>query len=308
MHGKESTRRARRLGLNVAACLMLLCAVESRAGESVAAPAPALYPALPVVYPSVHEYQWTYHVAVMNVVEREYAIYAPAPATRPVRWSYDGPVTLTERQKIGTYPEFTCKYFDFTVSNYCRTIWHDVYADLPYIVIRPQHVDVDVPVVRIEPQLFPVMYPQWTWKEVTLRVYLPAVSTEPAQLPSWSRSDDGSVRLASSGLSTDPTTSASSGLAARDVPMQVERARATVDAQRAATIQAMDESQRSLDTAIASAKQAGADPAGLVAADGTRTDLYALRVTLLEQRARELARLDQVVVELNAAAEGRSPQ
>ena len=198
MHGKESTRMVWRLGFNVAACLMLLCAAESRAGEGAQAPVPAGYP---VVYPSVHEYEWTYHVAVMNVVEREYAVYAPAPTTHPVRWSYDGPVTRTERQKIGTYPEFTCKYFDFTVSNYCRTIWHDVYADLPYIDIRPQHVDVDVPVVRIEPQLFPVMYPQWTWKEVTLRIFLPAVSTAPVQLPTWSRSDDASMRLASSGPS-----------------------------------------------------------------------------------------------------------
>ena len=307
MHGKESTRMVWRLSFNVAACLMLLCAAESRAGEGAQAPVPAGYP---VVYPSVYQYEWTYHVAVMSVVEREYAVYAPAPTTHPVRWSYDGPVTRTERQKIGTYPEFTCKYFDFTVSNYCRTIWHDVYADLPYIEIRPQHVDVDVPGIRIEPQLFPVMYPQWTWKEVTLRIFLPAVSTAPVQLPTWSRSDDASMRLASSGSSMDSTAPAPTSPAARDVatPAQVAQARATVDAQRAATIQAMDEGQRSLDAAIASAKQAGADPAALASADGTRTDLYALRATLLEQRSRELARFDQVVQELNAAADGRAPQ
>ena len=85
----------------------------------------------------------------------------------------------TERRKIGSYPEFSCKYIDWTVSNECRTVWRGVYADLPVIVMRPQHLGFDIPDWRWKTQLLPIGVVRWTWKEERWTVSVPVFVTDP---------------------------------------------------------------------------------------------------------------------------------
>ena len=85
----------------------------------------------------------------------------------------------TEHRKIGTYPEFSCKYVDWGVSNECRTVWRGIYADLPVIVIRPQHLGFDIPDWRWKTQLLPIGVVRWTWKEERWTVSVPVIVTDP---------------------------------------------------------------------------------------------------------------------------------
>ena len=138
-----------------------------------------LFPPAPTVYPGTREFQWTIRVPLLTIEQREFVFKAPTGITRPARWDYEGPAVRTERRKIGTYPEFTCKYLDWTVSNECRTVWRGVYADLPVIVMRPQHLVFDVPDWRWKSQMFPIGVVRWTWKEERWTVSVPVIVTDP---------------------------------------------------------------------------------------------------------------------------------
>jgi hypothetical protein len=184
----------------------------------------------------------------------------------------------TEHRKIGTYPEFSCKYVDWTVSNECRTVWRGIYADLPVIVIRPQHLGFDIPDWRWKTQLLPIGVVRWTWKEELWRVSVPVIVTDP--------NDDSR------------TSAAGQPMASADV----ERARVALAAKEATALAVLDDGLRALDRSIAAVEAYGADPRRIETDDGSTLDLIATRVTLRDERADAAQRFRRIGSELDAAA------
>lgn len=239
--------------------------------------APASFPPATVVYPGTREFQWTIRVPVLTIEQREFAFRAPTGITRPQRWDYEGPAVRTERRKIASYPEFSCKYIDWTVSNECRTVWRSVYADLPIIVVRPQHLVFDVPDWRWKTQLLPIAVVRWTWKEERWTVSVPTIVTEPDD-PRAAHVDDVTAQAG------------------------IESARTTLAAKTAASLAELDGGLRALDRSIALVEGYGADPRRVEANDGSTLDLIATRVALRDQRADAAEGFRRVRDELEKAA------
>jgi hypothetical protein len=212
--------------------------------------------------PVVREYQWVFHVPVASFEHRRVAVAIPVADTHSERWSYDVPDLRSRHFKLWDFPEFSCKYPDLTLPNTCKTVWHGVYADLPVLVSARDHVDVDVPRIRMGGTLIDVYIPRWTWTEKTFRFSVPA----------WA-----------------PQTS-------------VDKVRQALNAQRADVTLAADETIASLDRQIEGLRAMGQDPARLESGDGTWIDLMAQRQTLLDERAQELERLASIDTELSALA------
>jgi hypothetical protein len=242
-----------------------------------ASSAPAPFPPMAVVYPGTREFHWTVRVPVLTIEQREFVFRAPTGITHPQRWDYEGPAVRTERRKLGSYPEFSCKYVDWTVSNECRTVWRSIYADLPIIVMRPQHLVFDVPDWRWKTQLLPIALVRCTWKEERWTVSLPVLVTEPDG-PSASPTDDAMART------------------------EVESARSTLAAKADASLAEFDDGLRALDRSIAAVEGYGADPSRVEANDGTTLDLIATRIALREQRAAAAQGFRQVRDQLEKAA------
>ena len=219
------------------------------------------------VYGGSREYRWTFYVPVITLERREIVVRAPATTLRSRRWDYEVPALRAQRFKLGQVAEFTCKYMDWRLPNECRTVWHDVYADLPVLTMQKEHLDYDVAEVAVQERRIRFDVPYWTWTEQTLIVAVPAFYAEEIPQPGWSR--------------------ASGVVVARD---SIERARATLDSREAATTKIMDDAIAALSSSIASVEAEGADPRKLKAADGTIIDLGAARQALLDQTARELDR------------------
>jgi hypothetical protein len=236
-----------------------------------------LFPPAGTVYPGTREFQWTIRVPLLTIEQREFVFKAPTGTTRPQRWDYEGPAVRTERRKIATYPEFSCKYIDWTVSNECRTVWRGVYADLPVIVMRPQHLVFDVPDWRWKTQLLPIGVVRWTWKEERWTVSVPVIVTEP---------DDRRASAANQAMASG----------------DLERARATLAAKEAAALAVLDDGLRALDRSIAAVEAYGADPRRIETDGGTTLDLIATRVALRDERADAARRFRRIGSELDAAA------
>ena len=130
------------------------------------------------VYPGVREYRWTFHVPTMTLENDAAAVSAPTPVMHAQRWDYQGADIGTERRSLGKIPEFSCKYPDLMLPNECRTVWRDVYVDLPVLVARQRHIEVDVPEWRWQKQWFPIVVPRWTWADKSLTVSVPTIVTE----------------------------------------------------------------------------------------------------------------------------------
>ena len=240
-----------------------------------------LFPSAPVVYPGTREFQWTIRGPLLTIEQREFAFKAPTGITRPGRWDYEGPAVRTERRKIGSYPEFSCKYIDWTVSNECRTVWRGVYADLPVIVMRPQHLGFDIPDWRWKTQLLPIGVVRWTWKEERWTVSVPVIVTDPI--------DD------SRASAPDQTIGNS---------VDLERARTTLATKATAALAVLDDGLRALDRSIAAVEAYGADPRRIETADSSTLDLIATRVVLRDERADAERRFRRIGSELDAAATG----
>ena len=235
------------------------------------------------LYGGSREYRWTFYVPVMTFERREIVVQAPATTMRSRRWDYEVPALRAHRFKLGQVAEFTCKYMDWRLPNECRTVWHDVYADLPVLTMQNEHLDYDVAEVAVQERRIRFDVPHWTWTEQTLIVALPAFYAEEVPQPGWSQASD--VVLARE---------------------SIERARATLDSREAATKKIMDDAIAALDSSIAAAEAEGADPGKLKAADGTPLDLGAARQSLLEQKAQELDRFARVRGELTAVTTGEA--
>src|SRR2546430_5280317 len=119
------------------------------------------------VYGGSREYRWTFYVPVMTFERREIVVQAPATTMRSRRWDYEVPALRPQRFKLGQVAEFTCKYMDWRLPNECRTVWHDVYADLPVLAMQKEHLDYDVAEVagRGGPTSF--FAPRLAWAEPT---------------------------------------------------------------------------------------------------------------------------------------------
>jgi hypothetical protein len=214
----------------------------------------------------------------MTLERREIVVQAPATTVRSRRWDYEVPGLRAERFKLGQVAEFHCKYMDWRLPNECRTVWHDVYADLPVLAMLKRHVDYDVAEVAWEERRIRFGVPHWTWTEQTLIVAVPALDAEEVPEPGWSQAKD--VVLARE---------------------SIERARTTLDSGEAATVKIMDDAIAALNSSIASVEAEGADPRKLTTVGGANLDLGAARQALLEQKAQELDRFARVRKELDAA-------
>jgi hypothetical protein len=266
----------------IVAAAGLLIALGSSFETARAQPSPPVSDATAKVYGSSREYRWTFYVPVMTLERREIFVQAPATTVRSRRWDYEVPGLRAERFKLGQVAEFTCKYMDWRLPNECRTVWHDVYADLPVLTMQKRHVDYDVAEWGWQERRIRFDVPHWTWTEQTLIVAVPALEEAPP--PGWSQAKD--VVLARE---------------------SIERARATLDSREATTVKIMDDAIAALNSSIASVEAEGADPRKLTTVDGTNLDLGAARQALLEQKAQELDRFARVRGELvRATREARA--
>ena len=237
-----------------------------------------LFPPAPAAYSGTREFQWTIRVPLLTIEQREFVFKAPTAITRTGRWDYEGPSVRTEHRQIGTYPEFSCKYIDWGVSNECRTVWRGVYADLPVIVIRPQHLGFDIPDWRWKTQLLPIGVVRWSWKEEHWTVSVPVIVTD--------LNDHGRASAAPQPM----------------VGADAERARAALAAKEAAVLAVLDDGLRALDRSIATVEAYGADPRHIETDDGSTLDLIATRVSLRDERADAERRFRRIGSELDAAA------
>lgn len=247
-------------------------AVSEQSGDAVH------FPPATVVYPGTREFRWTVSVPVVTIEQREFVFRAPTGFTRPQRWDYEGPAVRTERRQIGSYPDFSCKYIDWSVSNECRTVWRGIYADLPVVVTRPQHLVFDVPDWRWKTQSAPISVPRWAWKEEHWTVSLPVIVRDAG--------DDAQGRRA--GEAT--------------VPSELSSIRASLGATENAALAALDEGLHALERSIVEVEAHAADPARIETADGKMLDLIAARAELRDQRAATEREFRRVAGELDAAA------
>ena len=268
----------RKTDLCIVAAAGLLIALGASFEAARAQPSPPVSDTAAKVYGSSREYIWTFYVPVMTLERREIVVQAPATTVRSRRWDYEVPGLRAERFKLGQVAEFHCKYMDWRLPNECRTVWHDVYADLPVLAMLKRHVDYDVAEVAWEERRIRFDVPHWTWTEQTLIVAVPALDAEEVPEPGWSQAKD--VVLARE---------------------SIERARTTLDSGEAATVKIMDDAIAALNSSIASVEAEGADPRKLTTVDSTNLDLGAARQALLDQKAQKLDRLARVRNELNAA-------
>jgi hypothetical protein len=265
----------RKTDLYIVAASGLLIALGAGFDTARAQPSPPVSDATAKVYGSSREYRWTFYVPVMTLERREIFVQAPATTVRSRRWDYEVPGLRAERFKLGQVAEFTCKYMDWRLPNECRTVWHDVYADLPVLTMQKRHVDYDVAEWGWEERRIRFDVPRWTWTEQTLIVAVPAFDAEEVPPPGRSQAKD--VVLARE---------------------SIERARAMLDSREAATVKIMDDAIAALNSSIASVEAEGADPRKLMTVEGTNLDLGAARQALLDQKAQELDRFARLRGEL----------
>jgi hypothetical protein len=157
-------------------------------------------------------------------------------------------------------------------------VWRGVYADLPVIVIRPQHLGFDIPDWRWKTQLLPIGVVRWTWKEERWTVSLPVIVTD----------------------TTDNSRASAAGQPM--VTGDVDRARTALAAKEAAALAVLDDGLRALDRSIAAVEAYGADPRHIETDDGSTLDLIATRVSLRDERADAERRFRRIGSELDAAA------
>ncbi len=253
--------------------LLLMLGIGTACAQSAPIPGPATD-----IYAGTREYRWTFYVPVMTLERHEIIVQGPGVTVRSRRVDYELPGLKSERRKLGQVAEFHCKYPDWQLPNECGISWHDVYADLPVLTMRREHIDADVAEWTSEERRIRFDVAHWTWTERTLTVVVPEFSTEPPPPRTWSQAPG-------------PMLAGES----------IERARATLDSHQAEAVQTVDAAVAALTSSIESVEAQGADASKLASGDGSNVDLYATRQALLDDRARQVARYAQVRAELDAA-------
>jgi hypothetical protein len=253
-------------------CVLLLLG----AGAACAAPIPGPPTDL---YAGTREYVWTFYVPVMTIERREIVFPGPGVAVHLRRFDYEVPGLKSERRKLGQVAEFYCKYPDWQLPNECGIAWHDVYADVPVLTLRHEHVDADVAEWTTEERRIRLDVPRWTWQERTLTIVVPEFSTVPPPQRTWS-------------MAPGPVLADAS----------LETARATLDSQQAEAVQTIDAAVAALTSSIESVETRGASASKLTSSDGTSVDLYAARQALLDEKTSQVARYARIRSEMEAAA------
>ncbi len=157
-----------------AGCALLL-ALGAGIASAQKAPDPAPAFGAPVtVYPGTREFVWTFQVPVLSVERVDVVTRVLAPRVRSRRVDYELPGLRAERYKLGQVAEFSCKYDDWMLPQECRTVWHNVYADLPRLAMERNHVVFDEARWVWEEQTLRINVPHWTWTARTLTVSVPA--------------------------------------------------------------------------------------------------------------------------------------
>jgi hypothetical protein len=255
------------------ACALLLFGAGEACAQSEQIPGPPTD-----LYAGTREYRWMFYVPVMTLERREIVFSGPRLVVHSRRFDYEVPGLKSERRKLGQVAEFHCKYPDFLLPNECGIEWHDVYADLPVLTLRREHVDGDVAEWTTEERRIRLDVPRWTWQERTLTVVVPEFSTAPQPQRTWS--------MAPAPMLADAS---------------VERARATLDSRQAESVQTIDAAVAALTSSIESAETQGASAAKLTSSDGKSVDLYATRQALLDEKTSQVARYARIRGELDAA-------
>ena len=160
--------------------VVLLAGIGAAHAQSSADPAPAQNnPFAPATaYPGVREYRWDFRIPVLTLDQREVLVDVPEAVVHSRPLNYQALDMKTERRKLWSIPEFSCKYPDLMLPNQCRTVWRAVYADLPVLVSRERHIDVDVPEWRWVKESFPALIPHWRLADRPLIVSVPIIVTE----------------------------------------------------------------------------------------------------------------------------------
>jgi hypothetical protein len=268
--------RASSLAAKCGVVLLIVGAAASAGAEPIPGPATD-------VYPGTREYEWTFYVPVMTIERRPIVLPGPKLKVRSRRYDYEVPGLKTERRKIGQVAELYCKYPDWQLPNECGFAWHDVYGDFPQLTMRREHIDVDVPEWTDGEHRIFVDVPHWTWEPRTLTLILPVLATEPPPPRRWGAADAPALADAS-----------------------LERARDTLDAGQTTASKAIDEAIDALSKSIAATEAEGGDASTLAGSDGAKLDLYAVRQSLLEQKALQDARYARIRTELDDAARAQS--
>jgi hypothetical protein len=216
----------------------------------------------------------------MTVERREVVFSGPGLTVRSRRFDYEVPGLKSERRKLGQVAEFHCKYPDWLLPNECGIEWHDVYADLPVLTLRHEHVAADVAEWTAEERRIRLDVPRWTWQERTLTVIVPEFSTTPQPQRTWS-------------MAPAPALAADAS---------IETARATLDSRQAEAVQTIDAAVAALTSSIESVETQGASASKLTSSDGASVDLYATRQALLDEKAAQVTRYARIRSEIKAAA------
>lgn len=255
-------------------CALLLLGAGGAWAQSAPVPGPPTD-----LYAGTREYVWTFYVPVMTVERRDIVFSGPGLAVHSRRFDYEVPGLKSERRKLGQVAEFHCKYPDLLLPNECGIEWHDVYADLPVLTLRHEHVDADVAEWTTEERRIRLDVPRWTWQERTLTVVVPEFSTAPQPQRTWS-------------MAPDPVLADAS----------IETARATLDSRQAEAAQTIDAAVAALSSSIQAVETRGASASKLTSSDGASVDLYATRQALLDEKTSQFARYARIRSELDAAA------
>jgi len=264
----------RGIELFVSCCVLLVAGTAGAQPWSEPIPGPATD-----LYPGERVYRWTFYVPVVTIERQEIVVQGPNAIVRSRRFEYDTPGIRYERRKLWEAPDFYCKYPDLRLPNECGVRWHNVYADLPQLTMRREHIDADVVEWTAGEHRIRIDVPRWTWIPRTLTLVVPTLETEPMPERPWARGDGPLL-----------------------AEVSIERARTKLDAGQAEALKAIDEAAGALGAGIAALEAQGADPSKASAGDGRLVDLYAARQALASEKAAQVARYAQIHAELESAA------
>lgn len=164
----------------VVATLAMALALEATFARAEGPGAPGTGDPEPVHFraplsPAIVEYRWRLVVPEWVVTPRLASARVYAPQWRVARATYAVPEFRTERRRIGSVPEFTCKYADFGLPNECRTTWRAAYVDVPVARMQNDYLEFDVPRWSWQRWETPVETPRLVWRESTMIVSVPAL-------------------------------------------------------------------------------------------------------------------------------------
>jgi hypothetical protein len=270
----------RKNSLLSAISLPLLTGVICCCGFAAAQSLPAATDASPRLYPDTREIQWVFYVPVLTFEWREFVFQVVGPTVRSRRLDYEVPGLRTERLKLWQLPEFRCKYADWwQLPNECGVHWRDVYADAPVIVMQHSHVPYDAAEWGWQERRTRFVVPRWTWTERTLTVLMPVFTPEEPPPRVWAQAADVVAAQRS-----------------------IDGALATLAAREADTNKVVEEAIAALDAGIVGLREEGAELERVSEPNGVPIDLGAVRQSLLDENARERARLARIREELDALA------